>query len=307
MKISTQVNCINIKNALNAPKISKYKIENINKIFEIINKKIKRLNEKNKQNINSYEYIQKLALRKLETLRNLDCEKNRKIKRIFNYIHWYYIIISLIFNKEWLKISIPDIFRQIIENPSIINNFDIIICWDNPWVKEYNEDRWFNPNANAGSILKILLNANSIKDENVLFFNKTFISTKMTNDLKQITNKKLVKSTIEFNSKILNLLSEILKKPVLILWWQNETIFKLFFKSISNIFHLAPHTSMYKIFWNNKNIIWWNEKFEAFKLKYQNIDIFSNWWYVSLKKIKVLNENKKNKILIDYFNNVVLW
>jgi len=306
MKILTDLEWVYIENAKNTPEISEKHTETANRIFDIIDLKINRFNKNNSQEINPENYIQILALEKLETIRNLDCEREEKIKKIFNYIHWYYVAIAKFTTKNWLKISIPDNFRELTENPELLSNFELIICWDNPWNKEYEEDRWFNPNAKAWSILKNILNANSIQDENVLFFNKTFISTTSTKDLNKIPNKKLIKNTIEFNAQVLNLLSEILEKPVLILGWQNESIFKIFFESISEKFHLSPHTSMYKIFWNNKKINWWKEKFEAFKIKNKNIDIFTEKWYVSLKKINNFDKKTKEEILKEYFNSVIL-
>lgn len=305
MKILVQNDYIELESALNAPEISDEKIKNANRIINILNKKVEKINLKENTKINLIDYIHNKAIEKIDFIKNLNCSNEEKIKKIFNYIHWYYVAISWDFNEDWIKISIPDIFRQITDNPEIIENFEIIICWDNPWKKEFKEDRWFNPNASAWSILNTILYTNSINDEKVLFFNKTFISTNITKDLSKIKNKKLVKNTIEFNAKVLNILNDLLNIPVLVLWWQNESLFNIFFDTINNNIKLAPHTSMYKIFWENKKIIGWNKKFNIFKEKYKEYDIFSEKWYLSLKKINELWNIWKN-ILIDYFKNVIL-
>ena len=112
---------------------------------------------------------------------------------------------------------------------------------------------------------------------------------------------------MEFNAKVLEKLSKILKKDILVLWWYGNRGFNTFFNNIWENIKIAPPPGNSAIFKKDDNINWWNEKLKNFEDKHSKTQIFSispkdKTKHLSYIKIK----DKYSSLLKEYFNNVVL-
>jgi len=257
--------------------------------------------------IKNIDFLTKESNKQIDDLQVSKISKNNKLIKIFELINWYYLNLSHNFTQNWIKISIPSQFNQIINTPKIIENFKFIIIWDNPWKKEYENDEWFSLDWKAWLLLNEILQSKiTNKHKDILFFNKTFISTTNTKDLFKIKDTHLVNNTFLFNAKILKLLGNIINIPLIVIWWQSERKFKWFFDIISSVSYLIPHTSYSRIFQNNNSIEWWNQKILEFKNKYNSLDILTDNWNISIVKIRNLGQEKKYNILNNFVETVIL-
>lgn len=216
---------------------------------------------------------------------------------------FYLYLSSLVWKNENIEISIPEQLCKLSEK---YKKYDYIICWDNPGTTEYQKHVWFNEETQNGEYLR------SIFPGTILFFNKTFISTAITSNLFVGIDEELLKKSLEFNAKILNLLVEIIQKPLIIVGGYNlrESEFESFFSHLSAPHTISPHSSRSMIFRAQSEIPNWNSKFEKF-LSHPDITnikakILTDKGNLSYKHIDERFSKEQKKHILGLYRDIVI-
>lgn len=227
-----------------------------------------------------------------------------KLEAIRVGIQDFYLYLSSLFSQsDDIQISIPEQLRKLSDK---YKTYDYIICGDNPGTTEYQKHVWFNAETQNGEYLR------SLFPGKILFFNKTFISTAITSQLFEEIDQELLKKSLEFNAKILNLLVELTQKPLVIVGWNalRDSEFESFFSHLTAPHTVSPHSSRSMIFRAQSEIPGWNKQFEKF-LTHPDIikirsKILTEKGNLSYKHINEKFSQEQKKHILGLYRDIVI-